>query len=181
MSISAIQQPEQQRPALRLASPPRTDAPRDPVRIPRVSADRDRPDHDSRVVPHPSRYLDRTAFDTSTETDVPAPSAAVIQKLALYAFEVIEGSRAVAQLGGWITHGVAAALRERRAIGTERRTLYRDSRRVVACPGPAHLDRPMPHIVEATVVLYAEPRSRSVLLRFEHSGGRWRATDLTVL
>ncbi|QBE48558.1 Rv3235 family protein [Leucobacter triazinivorans] len=134
-----------------------------------------------RAVPHPDRYLDRAAFDTSTEADVPAPSTLTIQKLALYAFEALEGCRSVAQLGGWITREVATAIQERRAARTERRTLYRDARRIVACPGPAHIDRPLPHIVEATVVLYAEPRSRSVALRLEHNGTRWRATDLTVL
>ncbi|RGE19500.1 hypothetical protein D1J51_11545 [Leucobacter sp. wl10] len=150
-------------------------------------ADRSAPEPSStglphlRVVPHPDRYLDLAAFDTGTGTDIPGPSTATIQKLALYAFEVLEGSRSIAQLGGWITREVASALLERRAVRTERRTLYRDARRVVACPGPAHIDRPLPHILEATVVLYAEPRSRSVALRFEHSGDRWRATDLTVL
>ncbi|WP_157502285.1 Rv3235 family protein [Leucobacter celer] len=134
-----------------------------------------------RAVPHPDRYLDQAAFDSSTDTDVPPPAVMTIQKLALYAFEALEGSRSVAQLGGWITREVAAALLERRAARTERRTLYRDARRVVACPGPAHIDRPLPHIIEATVVLYAEPRSRSVALRLEHNGSRWRATDLTVL
>jgi hypothetical protein len=134
-----------------------------------------------RAVPHPDRYLDQAAFDSSTDADVPPPAVMTIQKLALYAFEALEGSRSVAQLGGWITREVAAALLERRAARTERRTLYRDARRVVACPGPAHIDRPLPHIIEATVVLYAEPRSRSVALRLEHNGSRWRATDLTVL
>lgn len=134
-----------------------------------------------RVIPHPDRYLDRAAFNTGTDEDVPPPEIVTIQKLALYAFEALEGSRSIAQLGGWITREVASALRERRAAHTERRTLYRDARRIMACPGPAHIDRPLPHIVEATVVLYAEPRSHSVALRFEHSDGRWRATDLTVL
>lgn len=134
-----------------------------------------------RAIPRADRYLDRAAFDSGTEHDVPPPEIVTIQKLALYAFEALEGSRSIAQLGGWITREVAAVLLERRAARTERRTLYRDARRVTACPGPAHIDRPLPHIVEATVVLYAEPRSRSVALRFEHNGSRWRATDLTVL
>ncbi|WP_449283071.1 Rv3235 family protein [Leucobacter sp.] len=134
-----------------------------------------------RAVPHPERYLDRAAFDSTTDTDVPPPEIMTIQKLALYAFEALEGSRSVAQLGGWITREVATALLERRAARTERRTLYRDARRIVACPGPAHIDRPLPHVIEATVVLYAEPRSRSVALRLEHNGSRWRATELTVL
>ncbi|WP_146120090.1 Rv3235 family protein [Leucobacter massiliensis] len=134
-----------------------------------------------RAVPDPARFLDRTAFDTGTASDIPPPPTITIQKLALYAFEAVEGTRTVAQLGQWITSDVAAALAERRAARTERRTLYRDARRIVACPGPAHLDRPSSSVIEATVVLYAEPRSRSVALRFEHDGGRWRATELTVL
>lgn len=119
--------------------------------------------------------------EAGSDDTIPAPPAQLIQKLALYAFEALEGDRAIAQLGGWITPEVVQQLRERRAVRTERRNVYRDERRIVATPGRAHIGRPLPHIVEATVVLYAQPRSCAVALRFEHIAGRWRTTDLTVL
>ncbi|EYT55873.1 hypothetical protein H490_0104465 [Leucobacter sp. UCD-THU] len=117
----------------------------------------------------------------SDDGDIPPPPAQLVQRLALYAFEALEGSRAIAQLAGWITPAVVQQLRERRAARTERRTIYRDDRRIVATPGRAHIRRPMPHVIEATVVLFAEPRSCVVAMRLEHAAGRWRATSLTVL
>lgn len=127
------------------------------------------------------RYFNQAAFDTSEATDVEAPEPKVIQRLALYAFEALEGVRSVAQLAGWITPDVATALLERRAARTERRTLYRDSRRIVATPGPVHIDRPAPHVIEASLALHATPRTLPVAMRLEHRDRRWRVTYLVVL
>ncbi|MFV0434463.1 MAG: Rv3235 family protein [Leucobacter sp.] len=104
-----------------------------------------------------------------------------IQRLALYAFEVLEGIRSVAHLGSWITPEVACALAERRAARTERRSAYRDERRTVPTPGRTHVSRPRPDVLEATVVLHALSRATSVVLRFEYLRERWRATVLHVL
>lgn len=109
------------------------------------------------------------------------PPAASIQRLALYAFEALEGMRAVSQLAGTITPEVARDLQERRLARTERRTLYGDQRRIVAIPGPVHMSRPHLEAVEAAVVLHARGRTTAVALRLEPSAGRWRATSLTVL
>lgn len=148
--------------------------PPEPPRSPGSRSERHLRLVEDEVPVHPS-------FGRLTSADIPPPATRLIQKLALFAFEALEGSRAVAQLGGWVTPEVVQQLRERRAARTERRTLYGDERRIVATPGRAHIGQPLPHIVEATVVLYAEPRTRAVALRFEHVSGRWRATDLTVL
>lgn len=126
-------------------------------------------------------HFNQVAFDTSQPTDVTAPEPQVLQRLALYAFEALEGVRAVAQLAGWITPAVATSLLERRAARTERRTLYRDSRRIVATPGPVHIDRPAPHVIEATLALHAVPRTLPVAMRLEHRERRWRVTALVVL
>ncbi|MBK0422379.1 hypothetical protein JD292_09865 [Leucobacter sp. CSA2] len=108
------------------------------------------------------------------------PGAGTLRTLALIAFEALEGVRAIAQLGPWITTGVAQQLRERRAARTELRTLTRDARRTVARPGRAHAVRDG-GVIEAVVVLHAEARATAVALRLEVVGGRWRATDLVVL
>ena len=113
--------------------------------------------------------------------DVPPPPASLVQRLALYAFEVLEGTRVVTQLGGWITLEVAETLRARRALRVERETAMRDRRRRIAMPGRAHLSSPLPHVIEATVLLHVEPRATVVALRLEHHRDRWRATDITVL
>lgn len=109
------------------------------------------------------------------------PPAAIVQKLALFAFEVLEGMRSASQMAMWITPGVVAALQSRRALRAERECVTRDRRRRVAVPGPAHLCRPVPHVIEASVVLHLDSRSTVVALRFEHREERWRATDITVL
>ncbi|WP_306455212.1 Rv3235 family protein [Leucobacter musarum] len=69
----------------------------------------------------------------------------------------------------------------RRALRAERECITRDRRRRVAVPGPAHLCRPLPLVIEASVVLHLDSRSTVVALRFEHREDRWRATDITVL
>lgn len=110
-----------------------------------------------------------------------APPAAIVQKLALFAFEVLEGMRSASQIATWITPGVVAALQSRRALRAERECVTRDRRRRVAVPGPAHLCQPLPQVIEASVVLHLDSRSTVVALRFEHREDRWRATDITVL
>ncbi|MBL3698939.1 hypothetical protein D3228_04655 [Leucobacter luti] len=110
-----------------------------------------------------------------------APTPARIQRLALAAFEVLEGTRALGQLAGAVTPEVARTLKWRRTARTERRTLYGDQRVIVATPGPAHLSEPRPGVIEATVVLHARGRTSAVALRFELLGTHWRATHLTVL
>ena len=109
------------------------------------------------------------------------PPAASIQRLALYAFEALEGMRAVSQLAGTITPEVAWDLQERRLARTERRTLYGDQRRIVARPGPAHRRWPPVAAVAAGGVLPARGPTPAVALRRAPSAGRWRATSLTVL
>lgn len=129
--------------------------------------------------PRPARVLGHHAVLDGPP--VPPPPRAFVQRLAVYAFEVLEGVRSVAQFGGWITPEVAAALKARRALRAERETLTRDHRRRTVTPGRAHLCTPLPHVIEATVVLHAEARSTVVALRLEHRRERWRATDITVL
>ena len=111
----------------------------------------------------------------------PEPDHRTVQGLALRAFEVLEGMRAIAQLGPWITPQVAERMRGRRALIIERRTLTKDTRRFVARPGPAHVCRPRHGVIEAAVVLHGGHRSIAVAMRFEVVTGRWRTTDLTVL
>lgn len=104
-----------------------------------------------------------------------------IQRFALYAFEIVEGSRSIAQLSSWISGAVIAKLHECRSGRTQQRSLCKGKRRIVPVPGPVHQHQPEPGVVEAAVVLRAEPRSTVVALRFEFLRGRWLATDVTVL
>lgn len=117
----------------------------------------------------------------SEELSIPPPDHQVIRTLAVYGFEVLDGSRSVAQLGAWITREVADQLIARRTARTERRTLYRDERRTVPVPGPVHLSLSSPIVAEATVVLQTGERFTAVAMRLEYLREKWRATNLTVL
>ena len=155
----------------------------------------DRPDRPDRPDPpdppdppelpaSPRTARPQTARPQQQQCQAPLPSPPekhTVRRLALYAFEALEGTRAVAQLGNWLTIELAQSLSERRAARIERRSLYRDTRRTMAAPGPAHLQRITPKVLEATVVLHSDQRATAVALRFEYAGSRWRATELTVL
>lgn len=185
MSSSAALRPASST-QVRASPPPASERAAQPAPAPAPApapdaTERSSPARHLRAVPALTAPARDRAADPPSDGLIPAPPPQLIQRLALYAFEALEGTRAIAQLGGWVTPAVVQQLQERRAARTERRTLYHDERRIVATPGRAHIGRPLPHIIEATVVLYAQPRSCAVALRFEHCAGRWRATDLTVL
>ena len=162
-------------------------APLDPRDAPRAARGAPRPGAEPRhlrAVPARSPAPPRGpagAAAAAEGQEVPPPSAALVRRLAVAAFEVLDGSRAVAQLGGWITEEVARELAARRAARTERRTLYHDDRRRVPAPGRVHLCRPAPRVAEAVVVLRVGSRATAVALRLEFRRERWRATGLTVL
>lgn len=119
--------------------------------------------------------------DAGAEGAPEPPSEAAIQRLALLAFEVIEGDRPVAQLGNLVSPRVIEELRRRRTARIERRTLLDDRRRTVPRPGKPHSYRPSSLAFESAVVLQAEARAVAVALRFEISRGRWQIVHLTVL
>lgn len=105
----------------------------------------------------------------------------LIGTIAVFAFEAIEGTRHVGQLGMWITEEVAEHLTAYRMLIAERRSLYRDTRRVVPSVRTVRASVPAPRVAEASVVLNADGRTRAVALRFEGSRGRWQASAITVL
>lgn len=108
-------------------------------------------------------------------------STSTIQLFALYAFEIVEGSRSIAQLSRQVSATVIQKLHECRSVRTQVRSLCGDQRRVVAVPGPVHHHMPHRGAVEAAVVLRSATRSTAVALRFEFTRGRWLATDVAVL
>lgn len=105
----------------------------------------------------------------------------LIQRFALFAFEIVEGHRSAAQLSSWISMEVVMKLKECRSGRTQLRSLCGDRRRITPVPGPVHQRSPSTGILEAVVVLQAKARSTAVALRFEFLSGRWIATDVTVL
>lgn len=105
----------------------------------------------------------------------------LIGTIAVFAFEAVEGTRHVGQLGRWISADVAEHLAEYRALILERRSLYQDTRRVVPTVRKVRATQPAFRVAEASVVLDASGRTRAVALRFTGMRGRWQATSITVL
>ncbi len=112
---------------------------------------------------------------------IPKLSAQTIGAVAVFAFEAVEGTRQVGQLGKWITARVAESLNELRSLNVERRSLYRDHRRIVPSVRRVRATHPAKGVLEASVVLTTPARSRAVALRFEIIRDRWQATSITVL
>ncbi len=113
----------------------------------------------------------------------PAIHPALVARLSVLAYEVLEGDRSLMQLHGMITDEVASELRQRSAARAESRLVNRDHRRRVPQVTRVTLTRPGPHVVEATAVLNAGARTHAVAvcLKFCDDRGRWRAHCLTVL
>lgn len=111
----------------------------------------------------------------------PPLEVTTVAQLAVYAVEILEGSRPATHLSTWVTEEVARGLLERRALRQERRAIYRDTRRSVPRPGRVHVSRPFAQVAECAVTMHTQARSFAVALRLEHQGTRWRVTCLTVL
>lgn len=145
-------------------------------RVPHLRAVETRP----REAPPPSRTP--SAPETAVfSPGLPPLTHSQIGKIAIYACEAVDGTRSIACLAMWITTGAARALEEYRSLVVERRSLYRETRRLVARVRRVRTTEPVPRVVEAAVVLDAAGSSRAVALRFEAFRGRWQATSVTVL
>lgn len=110
-----------------------------------------------------------------------APDSAALQRLAVFVVEVVEGSREVHQLGSIVTEQVVRALQGRRRARLAARTFYRDMRRIIPHPGPAHMQQITAGVIEASVNLKYGRAARAVFMRLETVSGRWRVTKLGVL
>jgi len=111
----------------------------------------------------------------------PDPDPEFVKALAVRGYEVIDGSRTVAQLGPLVSVGLARQLAAQRALRSDRRIVYRDRRRRVPHATTARIDRSADAVAEAAVVLHLGPRVRAVALRLEWVHQHWRACELFVL
>ncbi|NLA65733.1 MAG: hypothetical protein GX862_07380 [Leucobacter sp.] len=132
---------------------------------------------------HEGRHLQAvdTAEATHPPSHVPDPSSRFIRALAAQAFEAVEGTRSISQLGGSITFSAARLLAIQRQALSERRAIYGDQRSCAPSPGPLHLCRLPPRFAEASVAIHTGLRTYAVALRLEWSHSRWRATEIFVL
>ncbi|MBK0419967.1 hypothetical protein JD276_13095 [Leucobacter sp. CSA1] len=112
---------------------------------------------------------------------IPDPHPALVTRLAVQALEVVDGTRSIAGLSGWISQEVAEHLIRMRTLHAERRTVYGDGRRTAPTPGRVAMGRPRVTAVEAAVVMHTSARSFAVAIRMEYVRRRWRATCIAVL
>lgn len=118
---------------------------------------------------------------TATRERPADPSPLLVRMIALYAVETIEGLRDTNQVGSWVMPSVLETLLAQRTLRLERRTMYKQSRRIVPQPGNVVLSRPTDLAVESAVVMHVEGRSFAVAMRLEFIRSKWRATQLHVL
>ena len=114
---------------------------------------------------------------------VPALHPTLIARLTVYAYEVLEGIRPLAQLGGMITEQVAEELRERQAARAEARAVTHDERVLVPTVSRISVCVDDPCHLEATALLKFGERVRAVAIgmRYSLDRRRWLAHCLTVL
>lgn len=108
---------------------------------------------------------------------IPDPSPLLVRALAISAFEVLDGTRTVAQLGSRVSPAVAARLSRLRALQMEAGARRR---RVPRARG-VRIERVSASAAEAAAVLDTGVRVHAVALRLEVTHGRWRASELVVL
>lgn len=112
---------------------------------------------------------------------LPVLSFRLIGKLAIFAYEAVEGTRNVGQLSNWVSADVARQLTELRALIIERRSLYHDDRRVVPTVRRVRAVLLSPGVTEAAVILNTGNRAKAIAVRLEGVRGYWQATSITVL
>lgn len=139
--------------------------------------------HHLRAVRHVPGLLPEHVHDEVATRPPPVTplNPKLIGKLAVFAYETVEGTRSVGQLSNWVSTTVARQLTEYRSLNIERRSLYRDDRRVVPTVRRVRVVLPIPGVAEAAVVLNTADRVKAVALRFETIRGHWQATSITVL
>lgn len=122
-----------------------------------------------------ARHVDPFEPRPTPTSQLPEPGGWAAQ-LALCAFQVIQGSRATAQVARFVTPAVHESL-VRRRVGDARRAAHPVRpvrvRRVRLC-------EPADGVAEVSVVLDDGVRARAVALRIQGLDGRWLVTDLQV-
>lgn len=111
----------------------------------------------------------------------PDPPPEFVSSLAIAVFEVVEGLRSATQLGAAVTFNVLRQLGMLCAARRDQLTVLHLAPRSVQRAGSVRVDHSTAGVAETTTVLHVGARARSVAMRLEWIGRRWRATELAVL
>jgi hypothetical protein len=105
-----------------------------------------------------------------------------LKYLAPAVMEILEGVRAVSQVGGLVTEEIYQRLKERSAAQARERFGAKNRK-----PWPnikvtrIHHEFTTPNVVQAVVLLSNEKRTRAAAIRLEGRNHRWIATAVSVL
>jgi hypothetical protein len=114
-------------------------------------------------------------------SDLP-DAALAAERLARCVLEILAGARDLDQVSRWVNGEVFAGLQKRVRIAARAREANGvRSQRPVFRIGGVHVSEPAPGVAEAVVVVHGRARTRSVAIRLETTGRRWRATALHVI
>jgi hypothetical protein len=112
----------------------------------------------------------------------PRLRAVAAEGLARCVLEILAGARDLDQVSRWVNGEVFAGLQKRVRIAARAREANGvRSQRPVFRIGGVHVSEPAPGVAEAVVVVHGRARTRSVAIRLETTGRRWRATALHVI
>ena len=121
------------------------------------------------------------AQESSAISEFPDP-VGQLKFLAPAVMEILEGVRAVSQVGGLVTEDIYQRLKERSAAQARERFGAANRK-----PWPnikvtrIHLEYTTPTVVQAIVLLSNEKRTRAAAIRLEGRNHRWVATAISVL
>lgn len=106
----------------------------------------------------------------------------LLENLARCAVEAIAGVRDLDQIARWVDEHVYGHLLKRVVLASRARQYARKAPvRPLLRIGATVSCAPRPGVVEATVILHSNGRSRAVAIRLEGLDRRWRATAIHVL
>ena len=113
----------------------------------------------------------------------PLPDArTAAEGLARCVLEILAGARDLEQVSRWVNGEVYAGLQARVRIAVRAREASGTRpQRPVFRVGRVHVSVPASGVAETVVVVHGRARTRSVAIRLEATGRRWRATALHVL
>ncbi len=135
-----------------------------------------------RLAPNPRSTAPVTGYEgDSPWDDLPNPQLLLIT-LCQAVLEILAGTRELAQISRWVTESVYGQLLKRMTLVSRARVAAQQPiKRPVFVLDKPRISCPAYGVVEAVVIVRGAERTRSIAMRLEAAGGRWRASAISVL
>jgi hypothetical protein len=132
----------------------------------------------------PATNRDADFFEPQPTPTHQLPDArSTVERLALVACEILAGTRAIEQIGRWVSEDVYRMLAER-AIAARRaraRRMETQSVRPHIVVASTRVSEPRDGIIEGVSIVTIGHRTRAVCIRLEGLDHRWRASALALI